>query len=100
MTEITKPCANFCKYKYSLMFYLLASLFMVAVYYNSASIKRQKINFIVSDDRVLVVVIMSSFDVEVDIKHLQTLNMTKYLISKVSTLSIIKVSSPTKQSTV
>ena len=28
MTIITKPCANFCKYKYSLMFYLLAILFM------------------------------------------------------------------------
>ena len=31
MTEITKPCAKFCKYKYSLMFYLLASLFMYAM---------------------------------------------------------------------
>ena len=34
MTEITKPCANFCKYKYSLMFYLLASLFMDTTQYN------------------------------------------------------------------
>ena len=37
MTEITKPCAKFCKYKYSLMFYLLASLFMVIIILKSFS---------------------------------------------------------------